>query len=281
MALPPMPRAGGESSDSAALTDAASVLAAIDELWRREHDVISVGPLPGSLAAADSDLPLGAIASELGSMAWSIGADHALAWHRLLHVARAQPMAAHATLARSVIEGAVVCRWLLEPGIDARERRVRATAMLAEDYRQRRNFERSANIENVPRGRLGRTGAQRHAELERDIRRHGLVAAGKNVRRPPEVTQLFADFAIPTRRGDGEWLYRALSGYAHGKQWAALLGEMGEPRPYGSGGPGQIARFSSNDNLTLAIARFAMTALAVGLSELALYYGHESRSDVD
>lgn len=267
-----MANTGGEWVSSECLDQTSEVLGAIDALGARCQEITHLGAAEGSLAMSDRALPLGQLALELASVSWSIGADHVIAWHRLLTRGLAQPMAAHITLARSAIEGAVMCRWLLDPGLDAEERRWRGAAAQLEDHRQRHLFEVAAGIDKMQREPPAMSGAQRRAELEARMRQASVRSRGREPR-VPDMTTLYRDYALPDAPGRGEWLYRGLSGFAHGKQWSALLGDIGRVREI-AGIPGaQIARFTSNDQLTLLAARSSIGALERALAELASYAG--------
>jgi hypothetical protein len=67
-------------------------------------------------------------------------------WQRLL-TGGWQPFAAHMTLIRGAMEGAVACRWLIDPWQDSAERIRRGVALLLDDCGNRRDFERDFGID--------------------------------------------------------------------------------------------------------------------------------------
>lgn len=262
---------------SAVLSDVAATLSGIDALRTDAQALSRAGPAVGSTAGREVNLkpPIGEMALVHASTAWFLGADHVIAAHRLLAKAKTQTMAAHATLARSAIEGAVVTRWLMEPGLDAVERRWRGAAAQLEDHRQRMLFERAAGLEDIPRPPPAKSGRYRLDELSGRLKASGLWARHGSRPTMPEVTRLFSDYAVPAAPGRGEWIYRALSAFAHGKQWGALLGEIHE-REALPGTSLKTARMGAGDQLALAAARITMVVLERALVELAVYLGRQT-----
>lgn len=172
------------------------------------------------MAAATAALPLGQYAPILASMFWASASDNLLAWHYLVSGARVQPTVAHGTLARATLEGAVMTRWLVAPGIVPAEHRNRGASAQLADYRLRLGFEQGVGR---PQERLpgdGQPAAVREREHLVAMQRHGIPTRGE-----PGMTNLYARYAIPGRR-DASWLYRLVSGFAHGRPWALGTGRM-------------------------------------------------------
>lgn len=246
-------------------------LSGIDSLREREA-TLSGQAAPGAGAQLDATRPLGNAAFTHASVAWSIAVDHVEAWNRLLTVGRLQTLAAHATLARAAMEGAIVCRWLMDPTIDSDERRWRGALAELEDHRQRRAFEASAGIQSSAYKPPGKSAAERYREHEALMRRLGIWRR-QHDQKMPSTTDLFRDYAIADEAGGGEWVYRLLSAFAHGMQWSALLGEIGERRDIANLPGVYLAHLTSNDKVTLIAALLTMDVLRAALDELAIYTG--------
>lgn len=247
-----------------------ATLSAIGPVRDRQNVLAQAPPAVGSPAQVDASRSLGNATFTHAAIASSIAVDHVEAWHRLLSVGRLQTLAAHASLARAAMEGAVTCRWLVDPRIDSEERRWRGAIAELEDHRQRREFERTAGITDHPPP--SRSGAERYAEHERRMRRERVWRADHN-QRMPAVTDLFREYAIADKPGGGEWLYRLLSAFAHGKQWSILLGEIGERRAAANMPDVYIARLTSSDEVTLRAALHTVDVLRAALDELERYAG--------
>lgn len=74
---------------------------------------------PGSNASKDASVPLGHHVRILAIDHLSTGLEHLVMWRRLL-MSGVQPNAVHMTLIRGAMEGAVNCRWLIDPRRDGR-----------------------------------------------------------------------------------------------------------------------------------------------------------------
>ncbi len=103
------------------------------------------GAQPGSAAATDEASPLGHHVRIMAIDNLMIGLDHLVIWHRLL-TAAVQPNASHITLIHGAMEGAVTCRWLIDPRVDSVGHVRRGVALLLEDYGNRDDFERDLGI---------------------------------------------------------------------------------------------------------------------------------------
>jgi hypothetical protein len=150
------------------------------------------------------------------------------AWRFLLE-AGLMPTYAHMSLIRTAHESALLDYWLVEPGIDSATRLARGVAARADDYEERRKFEESIGAKARPakqvQARQGQTG-----RLDGDGNRAGTDQAQRARRSGtqdplPGTVELFDRF-VPTGTGaaKGQWYYRMLSGYAHAKSWAIVLG---------------------------------------------------------
>jgi len=229
--------------------------------------------LPGDAYSSDGQAardarsePLGEYAGTLASSAWAAGIDHLLAWYHLIVGARVLPIWTHATLARGALEGAVTCRYLLDPAIDDAERRRRGALEQLADLQRRREFEDSTLTTHAMRKPGSESGAVRYAELLKQIEQEGIVAE-----RPLSMTSRFGNYLTGVR-GDGRWVYHLLSGQAHGRQWAMLAADrsvIDAPALTGQ----RIVRTTANMRLVLLAALIAAGTLELGLAELKGYVG--------
>lgn len=242
-------------------------LAEVEPLRERYGVLIRKEPAPGSPASADlagpryvADLPW-----VLSTQAWVVASDHALTWHALLTEAHAQPMRAHGTLLRGVIENAVITRYLVDPAADQGERFRRAAAFQLLDHRERAKFERSTGIDTVAARPPAKHAADRAKDLIAEMHRLGIAKV-----EPPKYTTLCGRYSA------GEWIYQLLSAFAHGKPWALMVSELSEvvdvpDRPWSRGG-----LVTANDTLSLSATVHAMKALKEALSDLYRYVGRSS-----
>ena len=194
----------------------------------------------------------------------STGIEHLVVWHRLL-TAGVQPYAAHMTLVRGAMEGAVTCRWLIDPRVASAERVPRGVALLLEDYGNRRDFERDFGIPADVIKPPGKNATARYAELclARDAARIRRMDA-------PPMTARFGGYAgLPPSRGRA--VYRLLSAYAHGRQWKGLtmtvqfVGDAAEITRE------RLAKVSANDELSVMLTVLATRTATVALDELETY----------
>jgi hypothetical protein len=246
-------------------------LAAVPELFARINALQLAGLSPQSEAAKDAELPpgddkVGQHVAFLATQHLSNGIQHLLAWHELFK-AETQPIAAHLTLVRGAVEGAVLCRWLVDPGNDSAERLRRGAALQLEDYRHRLCFEEDWGI-SADAFPHGKAGAARREDLRRVCDKAGIV--------PPKVpgwmdlAGMYADFRTPDI---GRGWYRLLSGYTHGMEWPLLfvtnVDVEGAPEVPG----GLLKNISANDNMAAAATEHAVRITRTALDELADYEG--------
>ncbi len=250
------------------MSDLRPILEAVEPLRERHDVLLAAGVTAESAAAATADLPLGELTPILASMFWAAASDNLLAWHHLAVRARVQPMAAHGSLARATIEGAVVTRWLVEPGIAPAIHRNRGAIAQLADFRYRLGFEQGIGR---PQDRLrgdGQPAAVREREHLAEMRRHGIPARGE-----PGMTDLYGLYAIPGRR-DGAWLYRLVSGFAHGRPWAIGTGRLARVAGPASPRGGAIVSATASAEGAELLARASVRVLTTALDELAEFEGH-------
>ena len=258
----------GVRTPSAAAAVIVETLAPVETLRVRHDEIVKGGPIAGSPAAVEATHPLGQYATRIASFRWAAASENALAWYRLVADARVMTMAAHCTLARAALEGAAVCRWLVERELTVEERRWRGTVAQLEDYRQRRSFERSIGLDESRWIAPGKPARVRQADLEREVKRHGVAD-----RRMPGMTDLFRTYVRPEQGVDGEWVYRILSGFAHGYEWAIWLSDRGEPQAI-PGLSGTFAvRTTGSDRWAVTAATVTMQTPTAALDELAAHEG--------
>lgn len=235
----------------------ASALAPVFDLRKRYESLL--GPLRlGSTAEADNHHPLGELVWVQALQLWVVAADHAIAWHDLLTRAGLQPFRAHGTLLRGCLESAVVCRWLVDPSADQNTRLGRAVGLQLDDFVERGKFEAATgSADREPVGSAARA-KERVAELRKDAE-----DAGVKPIKPMGYVDLFDRYSV------GGWLYRLLSAFAHGKQWALLASDRSRLRSVGGFIQGQV---TASDDVSIAATRFGMDALEAGLADLERYY---------
>jgi len=255
----------GERQHPKITAELMSVLARVPGLFDQMNAMGRQAPAPGSEASRDSARPLGHHVAILATDHLSTGMEHLVAWRNLL-VAGSQPYAAHMTLIRGAMEGAVTCRWLVDPRIDSAERIRRGIALLLDDYGNRRDFERDWGITAVEPP--AKSAADRIATLraDRDRAKIGHLAV-------PGPTSLFGAYSgwSPAR---GRGAYRLLSAFAHGQQWKGLILRIDA---VGADVPGgQVVRVSANDELAVAFTAFAVRVAGSALAELGSYVGRAS-----
>lgn len=244
----------------------AETLARAPILFDRLGATARAGASPESEANKDASTPLGHHVRILAIEHLTTGIEHLVMWHRLL-VAGVQPYGVHMTLIRGAMEGAVTCRWLIDPREDSAERIRRGVALLIEDYGNRRDFERDFGLAPDAIKPPGKSAADRHTELrtERDTAKIGQ-------RKVPTMTHRFGGYT-GLRPGPGRAVYRLLSAWAHGQQWKGMTAkfEVIEDAPEIQGA--QLVKVSANDNMSLMLTDLGMRTAATVLDELETYCG--------
>jgi len=199
----------GDTQDPQITARLAQTLAQAPTLFDRLGVTARAGVAPGSPAAEDATSELGHHTRILAIDHLATGLEHLVIWHRLL-TGGSQPFAAHMTLIRGAMEGAVTSRWLIDPRQDAGERVRRGVALLLDDYANRRDFERDFGIDPAAIKSPAKSGADRYKELqaERDAAKIGPIKV-------PSTTYRFGGYG-GLQPGPGRAIYRLLSAYAHG-----------------------------------------------------------------
>lgn len=146
----------GASQDQAYTQQLVALVGQAPGLKERAHAQALRSLGPGSRAAVDSAQPLGQHVLFLAGLALSNAIEHLEIWRLVLVEAKTQPMAAHMTLLRGALEGAVTCRWLVDPAADSRERIRRGVTLLREDWGHRQDFERQVGHHANPPGKSAR-----------------------------------------------------------------------------------------------------------------------------
>jgi hypothetical protein len=249
----------------------ADTLARVPALIERFEALIRADRAAESPASDDATYPAGRSAWDLATSAWASGGDNLLAWHHLRLGASIQPFAAHYTLIRGALEGAVACRYLLDPYISAGTRRRRAAAAQMEDFDERRKFEDAIQAPAfVP---PAMSGADRLAEFKQLLVDNGIASDDEvGGLRTMGVTDRCGHYGLLSGR-DGSWLYRLLSAYAHGMQWQNYgNGQIVEQFDAPSG-DGVIVKISAREGPVDGATIVAYHALDRGLQELAWYAG--------
>jgi hypothetical protein len=261
------PAAGG-----AEIPKTAETLARVPELVDRFGALVRADRATPSPASDDVGQPAGRSAWDLATAAWQSGGDNLLAWHYLrLGADPVQPHAAHYTLIRGALEGAVTCRWLVDPYVAPERRRLRGAAAQLEDYAERRKFEDAIGV--PPFEPPAKSGGQREADFKKLLVDADLVAAeAVEDLRTMAMTDRCRHYALLSRR-DGSWLYRVLSAYAHGLQWPlAAFGRIVE-RIDAPSGEGYLIRLTAREGPVDGATIIAFLALERALVELTWYAG--------
>lgn len=254
----------GETQDPRITARLAEALVQAPILFDRLRAVAQSGVSPGSEAAMDASVPLGHHVRIMAIDHLTTGVEHLVMWHRLL-TAGVQPYVAHLTLVRGAMEGAVTCRWLIDPRKDSSERVRRGVALLLDDYGNRRDFESDFDIPARVIKPSAKSGAERYRELqtERDAARIGHTTV-------PSMTYRFGGYiGLPPARGRA--IYRLLSAYAHGQQWKGLTAnvQVVEDAPEVPGA--LLVKVAANDDLSVVLTALGVRTANTALNELETY----------
>lgn len=196
--------------------------------------------------------------------------DHLALWRHVVET-RYQPIYAHMSLLRVAMESALAAYWLVEPGITQEVRRARTYAAQFQSLDERRKVEEAARIITVP---PAKSADVRLSELIETASNEGLTKANKNgtiILALPmrSVIDLFDDYEEPPPKGgQASWVYRFMSGYSHGLQWAAMLNAqvvapIGESRALGM--------VTANDAATVDMTIRAVRATARAVDAYTAY----------
>jgi hypothetical protein len=255
----------GDNQDPRITAKLAEVLAQAPVLFDRLTSTSWAGAQPGSLAATDESSPLGHHVRIQAIDHLTTGIDHLVMWHRLL-TSGVQPYAAHITLIRGAMEGAVTCRWLIDPREDSAERVRRGVALLLDDYSNRADFERDFGIADAIKP-PAKSAADRRADLKAER-----IAAKIGPTQAPRMTALFGGYiGLPPARGRA--VYRLLSAWAHGKQWKGLTAKFEVVEDAVAMRGGKLVKVSANDDMSLNLTALGMMTATRALNELDAFCG--------
>jgi len=253
--------------DPGALAELTRLLSFAPGLFDRSGELARAAPEPNAPSVVDAASPLGHHVRILANETLATSTEHFLAWHHLLTRARIHPIGAHMTLLRGTMEGAVTCRWLTDPQADNKERVRRGVALLADDYRNRADFERDIGLRATRALGSARTGTERLKELTSQS-----GAAGIKPGASLGMTSRFDRYAVPDGPL-GRSVFRLLSAYAHGKQWSALTANLGVmDRAAGIPG-GAVARVSSSDHVSVTFTGIGLRTALAAVRNLEAYLG--------
>ncbi|CAN5633878.1 hypothetical protein BH23CHL8_BH23CHL8_30140 [soil metagenome] len=216
----------------------------------------------GSTAVLDAKSRLAPDLVSMVSTLLTVSVDHLGAWQSLISHGY-QPNIAHLTLLRSAMETAVTGRWLMDPTIGREGRIARTAGLLLADYGHRERFETAFGI--PPPKPPAKLAAARIADL-----RQLLAAEGVRPTDVPKPTALFDRFCIPSGPR-GSAVYNMLSGFAHGRQWVALLQEV--RRVADKLGGGAMSVVTSRDDVTVVVTGVAVRVVTVAVAEYETYIG--------
>ena len=202
----------------------AEMRSAIDALLERTAAYIEScpeDPIKGS--TLDQDLSSASrpesitTALTFGDLALEFAADHLAAFARLL----SEPVETMAcfTCIRSMLEMTAIGAWVLDPNLTSRERIARVFAIRFDAIDQQLKFGRSISVKPQEIQSL----ETQLRKIEREAialgypqlrsRKNAIIGVGV---RMPGATDLIRDVL------NDEWLYRMLSGVAHGHHWAIV-----------------------------------------------------------
>lgn len=183
---------------------------------------------PSCRLRQDEALGNAASAFNTASVALVGALDHIQTWYSVVAADLTRfplPLFSHYTLARGAYEPALIVLWLLDAEADSEGRISRGYAAQLRSLEDMRRFQCDA----------GMTGESANAtalyqRLFAAARADGYVtvdAKGKERLRVvvPDMIALFNRYDQPySTLGVPAWLYRVLSGYTHGREWAMLHG---------------------------------------------------------
>jgi hypothetical protein len=249
--------------DPAILAELRRELAGLDELWRRRETTLRALAAPGSLAAADAPLPDARFVSMYAGQALGTALDHLAAWRSLLN-GPTLPMVAHLTLIRGSLEGAVRCRWHVDPTKDAGTRVGRGFAARRADQVERSKYEASKEAPPGPERTSGKSAIERLAELDDPDAVRARDAAGIGPVGYTKITNLMIDYGL-------ERPYRLASALAHGQEWPLLTMHVLESGRPASDPKVQEGILTASEPAALELTLTALGAVRVALEDLEAY----------
>jgi hypothetical protein len=230
-----------------------------ERLGRMTHD-----PRPGSQAAIDAAIPHARWIQMSASVALAVASDHLTSW-KLIVDGRVIPIYSPMTLLRAALEGAVMCRWLVDRRPGSRDRVARGLAAQLADYDERRKWEVAIGAPERPPS-AGKSGADRRADLvtARD-------SDGIPIVRLPGATDLARGFGAPGYR-DISGFYRLMSAFAHAKPWALHATELGPAVPTAVPGV-HGGRVTSSDAILVRATHLVAGLVETAVMDLEWYLG--------
>lgn len=256
----------GDTQDPQITAKLAQTLGRAPVLFEHLGVTARAGIAPGSPAAEDATSELGHHTRIMAMDHLSTGLEHLVVWHRLL-TGGSQPYATHMTLIRGAMEGAVTCRWLIDPRQDSAERVRRGVALLLEDYGNRRDFERDFGIDPAAIKPPAKSGDDRYKELlaARDAAKIGPIKV-------PSMTYRLGGYSH-LEPGPGRAIYRLLSAYAHGKQWKGLTTKLQAVEAAAEVRGGKVVKVTANDDMAVMLTALAMKVASSAVDEVDRYCG--------
>lgn len=197
------------------------------QAWQALDVALLTPAAPGSACAVECTDQHAAYAHDLAATSLRAALDHLVTWEVIAGRTPFRPTFAHFSLIRAAHESSWLAYWLLEPGTDATDRLVRGMAAQYVDYDERKKIEDAMGQLTVRPP--AKSAADRLNDLLAEASLRGLTQVNKRgkvlLAKPmPSAVELF-DLYEPAGQGvRGSYLYRLLSGYAHGKQWAVTQG---------------------------------------------------------
>jgi hypothetical protein len=242
-------------------------LARLDKLWPRLEAARRAPPAPGSNAAKDNGLPEARFVNlHAGQALWS-AIDHLNTWRLLLEGAKVPtvPILAHVTLLRGAIEGAMMCRWLLEPGKPPMTRVARGYAAQLDEYCERARYEASKESGGPPHFR-GVSAPERIAELVEKQTDAGIRSVG-----------LADPTSLAMKYGQERW-FRLASAAVHGKKWALLATDF-DPASIEQVAPGVVGSLvSASDDVALDLTLVAVRLVEAAMVDFEAYRAPRGRN---
>jgi hypothetical protein len=247
-------------------------LASFDSLNSRLLAMSGIDARPGSVYSLEIEDPHRAYSHDLARSALIGALDHIRTWKSVFE-SGLLPAYAHWSIIRSAHEMALVAYWLVEPGINPDERRARGIAAQLVDYDERRKVEKDFGIKSIQSP--GKSAHDRYSNLFGVARGYGLTKGdrkGQDVLTSPmpNTVDLFCRYEDMGSGVKGSGMYRLQSGYAHGKQWAHMIGAQSA----GPGGaPGRfVARIATDDVSTFVATARVMSAVARAVEAMELLH---------
>jgi hypothetical protein len=211
----------------------ARAIAKVPALYGVYHSALEA-PAAGSRAERLLGDELGARSYHIAASCLVSALDHVSTMKRIYESGEV-PAYALFSLARSAHESALVAEWLMEPTLDDDGQIARGVGAQYDDYSERAKLDTAVNAQPKGDGQLAvdRRATFMTKALARDFARLNSRGDLIPTRPMPTIVDLFDSFESRSvqRRGEavvipGSSDYRLYSAFAHGKQWANLLGQL-------------------------------------------------------